>query len=702
MDEQILERTGEKPNLQLIANEIRQAQDDFGTYHSRMLHGWHSWRCRWEGQHDSGRKWAEGENKIEPWPGASDSRLRIVETIVRQFVSLSLYVFWKSKVSMKAVRPFVQGREKVNADRLLQWRVYTHMRSELLRELPLAFFYRFALGLSFVGIEWEQERISDKVPITLQDFLQIAQMQGVPEMADYLYLDEYENFVVQFLQSLSQIMSSDDARRIIKELRETGASSIPVVNLVVNRPSWRTLRNGIDLVYPSETIDIQKARFVSERELVSESELKDRVTTENYDPQFVDRALEHKGEFADFIVSNRIQSWPRGSDRDMIELHHFYWKSVNDGVPCMYRTVFNEAVLTDGKGGQQYALHEEFPYKHKQYPLVSMRWKQDHRKLLDSEGIAHEAYTDEIDIKTQQDGLNDRTALMIRPPFVIPPLREVLSEGFGPGKNLRFNRPNEMTWFPLPPSDGTPIEIIQMVKQRLDERYGIFGNEVDPTLKMIRNQELAAEIGGEIEMMLEQTWALQQQYETDEDVQKVLGKPGVRASTQDIQGRYELSVRIDMDMLNSEARDAKLDMYARALPFKQEGIIFQRIMELIDPDAADLIAQDQSSPEAMDREKRDEKSALAQMMNGIEPDFPQFGNHQLRLQTLQESLQKLQPNRLMQLQQNPDAMELIKNRVKQFTDNIQQRTENAQIGRTLAPSAFDRSKAASVETTQPQ
>jgi hypothetical protein len=684
------------PNLKKVVAEINDARADCDAYwqDAQSAHGY--FHCHWKGQHEDRCKHSDGEEEAFPWDGASDARVRVVQPLIREHVSFALFTFLRAKVQMRAMRPLTEGRISNVAEKLLKWRIYTHMRQELLTELPLAYTWMFTRGLVVIGIEWEQQRTIEEVPVSAQDAQLLFQEMGAEDQLLELFSDaDPSPTLLDFIQSFSPIINRDRARKILSELRRDLQTTVPIVFLVENKPKWTALRMVHDVLLPSSASSIQSERWINRRELVTESELTDRIETENYDPDFVTEAIKKKGEFAGWHVNDRFSATAIGGERDLIELQHFYSRRLVNGTPCVYRTVFSESVM--GIKTDLCALHQVHPYKHKQYPFVLWRWQAEHRMLLHERGIAHEAWSDEQDIKKQQDGLNDRSDLINRPPMFIPSLRyEALKGRFKPGHYLAINRPNELTWPPLPPSDQTPLKVMELVKTRLDERYALFGPTVDPALKEIRREHLAGHMLAQFEQTLEQTWQLQQQYETQAEVERVAGKSELKfpASTKDIQGRYEISATIDTRMLNEDYAEHKIDLITRAMAFKQEGLLFKMAVELIDPDAADAIAQDQASPEAMEKERKDEKHAFGLMMAGVEPDLPMMGNHQLRLQTMQQLLS--QPNMPQRLQSLPDSQKLIQNRVQFFQRQIQQFTQNPAIGRALTGKTFQPQQAPDV------
>jgi hypothetical protein len=292
----------DEPDLPLLIREIQTAQSDATPYIERFRYSADWWFCQWPNQSVDGRMWASaGQDpaKIYPWNGCSDSRLRIVDTIIQEHVTLTLAAFWGAKVQAKSNRPFVYGHEVNTASRVLNYLVYTKMKRELLSELRLGLEWRFGFGLSFLSIAWEQQRERVEVPVDLKMLQMASQQLGMGDIVSHI-LDpnsSYDKELIGAIQKLSPICTTAEARGVLRDLRNTGSAQLPVTSLRVNKPKWTALRPFVDITFPSETGDLQSARWVSRRELVSESELTDRIITDAYDPDFVEEALKHKGNF---------------------------------------------------------------------------------------------------------------------------------------------------------------------------------------------------------------------------------------------------------------------------------------------------------------------------------------------------------------------------------------------------------------------
>jgi hypothetical protein len=693
-----IELWSDEPKLNEIIEELDQAQGDANWFYRRMDQARSWWYSQWQGQTIDGRKHAAFQTECFPWDGASDSRLRIVATLISDQVSVRKFAFFQSKIQARSVRPLQQAGESNKSTKLLQWTVYNHMWPQVLREVPLVFNWWQGYGVGFLGIEWEQQRRLEYHQISLQDLAQILGALGAGQdeagqLMEVLMDPTHEDELTTLMQQLSPILSRPDARKIVTSLRNTGTAQVPVAYPFINKPRWTALRPCVDVLFPSETSDLQEARwFCRMDDWVSETEVKDRIETDGYDPAFVDELLKHKG-----VAGLSSQPWttrdnsPPRSYRNLMQLYHFYYKALENGTPCMYKTVFNP--LVKDKGGKCLcAKHGMAEYHHGQYPAIEFCRRTEDRRILGSMGIAEESYTDELDIKRQQDGLSDRTSLCHRPPMIVPYSRVKDIKGTPiPGAVLGVSRPREVDWMPMPPTDATPVQVIQMVQGRIDRRYGLFGAEVDPELKQMRRQEAGQDTLALMGLVLEQTWQLIQQYESPEDVAEVAGelaKP-FPVSREDIQGKHEITATTDMRMLDADYAQEKLQLIGQAMAFKQEGMLFNMAVEAIDPDAADALQQSQVSPEAQQKEQQDELNAIAQAFAGMEPPLPMYANHQLRLQTLmQNTIQSPNPMMMQRLQLMPDTQKILTNRAQFFQNQIQQYQQNPVIGRALQTATF--------------
>lgn len=722
-DRNNLEIASKTPNLGLIQEELEAAQGDMDNYLQRNDRAYNYWQSRWPGQTISGRK--EGENAL-PWPNASDIRVRTVKQNVRDHVSVAKFAFNGSRIQAKSTRPLApgQGRQSNQVTKLLQWEIGTHMRPNLQREVPLAWSWRFGYGLAVMNIEWYTARRLEFHKLTVNGLAEWIALQEkvedsefprlLAEVIDAMTDPSREEALAYYVQTLApDDISRSQARKIVVDLRQVREAEVPIPYVFQSLPVWTALRAGVDIIFPGETSDFQVSRFTGRPELVTETELKDRIRTEEYDKDFVAEAIRHKGEDIDGTWLNRTLEdrgggMPPDAFQHMIKLMHFDSKVSHNGTPCLYRTTFCPSMVRSRKDKALYAKHGPRTYSHGLVPYVEMRFEKEQRSILSSQGIAESAYSWEQTLKTQIDGINNRTELVLRPPLITRhKLVHAVQNNLRPGATMGAERPQEMTWFPAPPMDNSPDAIIRWVDMAISRFFGLFDSgdvPLDADLKRVRWAEVGSDVLGELTNCASQTKKLMQQFIPDEDVAAVAGtlQRPFQVSPEEIQQEHEITVTYDMQMMDGKYAMDKLDQIAKWLPFSQGNAnmnsAFRVGMEIIDPDIADQVVEDDQ--QANEKERKDEINALVAIMQGVEPDKPQFANHQLRLQVLEEKTQN--PVIQKKIAQDPGVFELLQNRIEYHQNQIQQFTQNPGIGRALSTQTFNTKAAPTMESLPAQ
>lgn len=707
----------DKPDLDCIRRVVQNSQSDAAWFLERNRLAFDAWHSRWGFQTADGRKHRndsmQDEDVVWPWEGSCDTRVRTCDKIIREHMTVANFAWLNMKVQAKSTRPFSTMRESQQAGVLLNWMLFTKMQPQLGREISLGLNWRFGLGASAFEIVWDQERRIDRVEITvvqLADMLsqQMGQEISIEEVSMLISNDDYEETLIQILQTLSPILTRSQAKGIIADLRQLRYAEIPIPYVYVSQPRWTALRFMIDLVIPAQCDSLQRTRWVDRVEWVTETELSDRIETQGYDEEFVDAALAKKGKTssspmfsradqAQPILGGPIYVYGTRQDEfdDRIELHHFWQKGHDNGVPCLYVTTFHTDI------DDNYAKYGPCEYSHGQFPFCELRNEYHERAILSSRGIPEIAYTWENEIKAQRDGRTDRTDLSLRPPLLAP-YQDVqrLKQQFEPGVILPERRENSMRFFQVNSYDNGSVEIENAVKQDIAEFFGLFGGaEVDPALKQQRQMELADSVLEEIKPAIDQTFKLCQQYLPDAEVVAVVGelaRPGIlsQVSRADIQGGHEITATADMRELDKDWLKEKGTLVSGLMSMDKLGVIdstsvIQNLMGAVDYNLADMAIKDTGV--ATQQERDDEINKLSQIIgSGLDLPLPQSGNFQLRLQTLQQTMNDAMQNNpatRKQIQGNPDVLKVVQKRAEYYQNQLQQQ-QNAQIGRSLTTRTF--------------
>lgn len=710
-DDQNLEIVGNGPKLDVLKAALSDVQGDASNYLTRIQNASDYLNSRWEGQTVDGRKWHSvgAQTEIWPWQGASDTRTHIVSKVVGQHETVGSFALRNMKIQAKSSRPYASMQESQQASMLLNWMISTHMQMEAHRETRLALNWRNTFGASVLAVDWEQERRIDYVKVSLMTLSALTTAQGMASQQGLLgelqgtdlgtwqslIADESnEEALVPLIQTFSPIVTKAQARKIIRDLRQLRFAEVPVPYVYLSKPRWRAMRPMIDIFFQADADELNiHPRWTAEPERLTETELTDRIETANYDPGFVQEALEHKGDMADAPRSSRMlmdQSGnPNWDHEKKIEIWRFKYRALDRGAPVLFETIFHMDVDTE-------ALHGPCQYSHGEFGYHDMRFERRDRSILSSKGIAEYAYTWQNEIKAQRDGRTDRVALTLRPPMRAP-YQDVLrmKTQFSPGIVYAERRAGEIGFMQPPQYDPGSIEIEKTIMAAINEHFGLFGIEVDPVLKQQRTAQFAEDFLMEMKPVINQTWKLLPDYLPDAEVARVVGplsRP-FHISREDIQGQFEIMLTVDTRDMDKESLDTLLNVAVQTTSLDTTGSIDRNklvrfIMEKVSPDFAAEVVQDQQP--ASEKEIADERHAISLIIgSGIDQPLPQGSNYQLRLQTDQTMIQEIgqNPAASKKIQDNPDVMKVIQNRMQFFQRQMQQ-TQNAQIGRTQVSNTF--------------
>jgi hypothetical protein len=689
-----------------FVTELENAVRDAGFYADRANRGYDVRNCRWNGQSSDGRKHGEDLGRDAfPWEGASDARIRTADEIVNDEVRMMLTSF--RRAGFQAVGIGTEDLEAgMRVSQLLRWQTQVAMRDQVRRELELAAQWREQYGSSVTCVQWEQQlrrvprafSMDDLAATVAAPMLPMAESEEqaaqILEEARMAVLDPLqEENMVGVLMTVFPLAKRGEALRALRVLRNGEMAELDEAEIFDGGPRWTALQTFVDVFFPVNTWDIQRARWVAHRELVSETDLRGRVLTEDYDEAWVEEAISKKGSS---LVLGSLGGWAQGilsqrsgrpgildgtadDAKDMVEVYHFYYKVTTDkGVPQVRKCVIHPGVQDrEGWSGP-------LPYDHGLYPYVVHQREYLARCILESRGVAELADTWQQEIKAQRDSRVDRTSLTTLPPVLVPPSRGARRLQFGPGAQWPKRRGEEIEWMRIPPFDGASIEIEKATERSVDRYFGRISETNPPDRSVLYMQHLVDGWLGEMEQIGAMTLQLDQQYMPDEMAIRVMGRP-IRMSRQEIQGKFDLQLVFDVRNLNGDMLKEKLQMInTLVLPLDQFGILdkakmVQLTLGAVDPIMADLVLQ--STEAASEQQVDDEQNVLAKMVAGMETRMdPAPGmNYGLRLQTLQQSIQA-NPELQQMIEARPVLRQMVEARL-QFLSFQAQQQQNAQIGR---------------------
>lgn len=688
LDQELESTTERNPLLNVLQQELSQSIKDFQSWRSRAEDNDETRFCTWDGQSDDGRKHERDLGKEPfPWEGASDTRVRLADSLVNERVMLMTRAFANARLQVLPTDSTDVTKARLSTD-LLKWMMSTHMSAELRREIALAANWREDKGAAIMGIFWRTETRLESRTITMDE---IAAMD--PDLAAAVFDPMREDYVIEAAQKMIPMLTKAESARALKDLQTTGQAEVYEPKIFSSRPTWQALLPGVDVVFPARCWDLQRSRFIARRERLTLTELRERVMTEDYDPDFVAEAEKHICTTPDPLDGNLLENKNTNSDGlhdQYVEIWHTYYKATaKGGIPRVFCTVLHKDI------SDMQAKHEEHSYEHGLYPFVEMVRERSRRAILDSRGIPEIVQTSQAEIKMQRDYRADRASISILPPFKYPANRGKIQMIMGPGKAIPIRRAGEeFGWMSPPPNDAGTKEVEESVRVDVDEYFGVMTNwskQMPISRQQIHQQDLVGNFLGEMKECLSQTFQLMQQYMEPVEVMRVTNAQvqPLKATREEIQGRYDLMLEFDVRDLDMEYVGKKAEMISKIVaPLDVAGVLdrgklVEFLMNWIDPVLSrELVKQGDAASMA---EVEDEQVQFTKIAAGVEPVNKEQGqNYQVRLRALQDIVQK-NPAIQQRMQQDEVFRSLLENRVKFLSFQVQQQ-QNAQIGRTgVAP-----------------
>lgn len=646
-----------------------------------------NWKSRyniWPGQDPSGRKLKTRMGKEPfPWDDASDSRPPIVDNYINEDVDTMMDALDAAR--LLAVPTESNDVERANTvSNFVRW-MFSQM-PELDEEAELLANYICERGLGVLGVFWKRQTQLARKEVTLDGLK--------PEFAEIVRDPDRADDSAALVQAELPEIEAKEARRVVKELRESGTSYYLERYFVENRPTFIALCPGEDFFAPADVTRLQDSRVLFYREFLTKAALEDGPNAYGWDKKWTEEVIaKAKGKATSFnyntarTVSSADRQTFSGLDvQELYEVVHAFEKRCGpDGVPGIYYTVFSPHVATDEKGEDFAALRDLLSYAHGKYPFVPFPRERINRRLDSSRGYGEVAFTMQQQVKIEWDSRADRASIATIPPLLHPVGRAPTR--WGPAVRVPYIRPNEYGFADIPKYDPGSREVEHSIRDVADQYFGREVEGRDPYFARARKQRMVMRWLKRWREAIGQMFALCQQFMPDEFWFRVVGSAKaqpLRATREEIQGRFDINLSWNVLNQDPELLAGKLKMLLEILGADVNGVVDRTelmtvIFEYIDPNLGERLLEPKENAAA--REVEDEKTVFARMMTGLEENVkPQGQAYQLRMQVLDQIL-ATNPLAKQAYAGNERIKGVIDKRRKQLDFQIQQHTVNPMIGK---------------------
>jgi len=669
MEEELLEGeqliyASEEPDIGSLTGAYNSTLADLDTYFDTCLRGYNDRRNIWDGKTPDLRK--SGATAF-PWQGASDQEVNVIGERINTYISIFDQALQRSHIKAFPTSMASMARAGVVSS-FLKWMKSSYI-PDFKNQMEQGANYLLEKGLMVTYVGWKRESRTYLQPMTLDE---VAQQS--PELLEIILDETNDDIVLSMLQQAFPKLSDKRAKKCIKELRTTGETQIPAPRTSVDCPVAYACAPDGEVIFPSYISDPQRSPWVFWRCFLTAQELEKKVTSEGWDEDWVEMAIENlRGNDSMFYDGEKIKRssiMPIVDEQQLVMVVYAYQRLIDeeDGSEGIYCTVFHPD--TDG-----YAKHELLNGMD-DYPFVVTRLSNDQKRMYEVDSFPEILRGAQMQIKTERDSRIDRASLATLPPIMHPAGRP--PSDWGPGRRVPYRRLGEIAFGPVPQMDQGSMEIELAMKVQADRAVGL---DLDNPLSTMKQQFFINKYLDHVRDVLTMAWKLYQRLGPDEVFFQVTGNPnGQIMSKGSPDENFSIVVSFDTQSSDPEVAETQLRNMVSLLQFDRNGRLdTDKLLEFsaqaINPMFADYVLQ--PAEEAQQKVMKDVTDDISKIYAGIEvPARP--NGAQIAMQMLQAYIQ--QPD----VAQRASSDEAFAQRIQKYAEQYQfqmQQMQNAQIGK---------------------
>jgi hypothetical protein len=621
-------------------------------------------RNLWEGKSDDLRK--QGANAF-PWQGASDIEVNVVGERIDAFVAILDQALQRSHIKAFPTSMASMPRASMVSG-FLKW-----MRSSYIpnfrQQMELGANYLLEKGLMVSYVGWKREKRTYLQQVSIEEIAQVS-----PDLAELIVSGADDEMVFGMLQTAFPDLSSKRAKKAIMDLRKKGLAEVSVPRTSVDCPVVYSCAPDGEVLFPSYVTDPQRAPYVFWRTFLTSQELEKKVTSEGWDADWVENAIERlRGKDSMYLDGEKLKTidrLPITDDNDLVMVVYGYQRLIDeeDGSEGIYCTVFHPT--TEG-----FAKHELLN-GYDDYPFVVTRLSNDQKRMYETQTFSDILRGAQMQIKTERDSRIDRASLATLPPLLHPAGRP--PSDWGPGVRVPYRRLGEIQWGPPPPADNGSVEVEVSMTAQADRAVGL---DMSNPISASRQQFVVSKFLDHVRDVLNMAWKLYQRMGPDEVFFQVTGNPNPQVMTKgSADENFSIVVNFDSQSNDPETAETQLKNMVSLIQLDRNGIMdVNKLLEFtassINPIFADYVLQ--PAEEAQQKVQKNVTDDLAKIFAGIEVPAQPNGA-QMAMQMIQAYVQ--QPDIMQRAQQDEAFGARLQKYMEQYQFQLQQ-MQNAEIGR---------------------
>jgi hypothetical protein len=652
------------PNVMALADAYDNCLIDLEEYFEACLRSYDDRRNLWPGKSDDLRKQAAN---AFPWQGASDIEVNVVGERIDAFVAILDQALQRSHIKAFPTSMASMPRASMVSG-FLKWMRSTYIPN-FRQQMELGANYLLEKGLMVSYVGWKREKRTYLQQVSIEEIAQVS-----PDLAELIVSGADDEMVLGMLQTAFPDLSSKRAKKAIMDLRQKGLAEVSVPRTSVDCPVVYSCAPDGEVLFPSYVTDPQRAPYVFWRTFLTSQELEKKVTSEGWDADWVENAIERlRGKDSMYLDGEKLKTidrLPITDDNDLVMVVYGYQRLIDeeDGSEGIYCTVFHPT--TEG-----FAKHELLN-GYDDYPFVVTRLSNDQKRMYETQTFSDILRGAQMQIKTERDSRIDRASLATLPPLLHPAGRP--PSDWGPGVRVPYRRLGEIQWGPPPPADNGSIEVEVSMTAQADRAVGL---DMSNPISASRQQFVVSKFLDHVRDVLNMAWKLYQRMGPDEVFFQVTGNPNPQVMTKgSADENFSIVVNFDSQSNDPETAETQLKNMVSLVQLDRNGIMdVNKLLEFtassINPIFADYVLQ--PAEEAQQKVAKNVTDDLAKIFAGIEVPAQPNGA-QMAMQMIQAYVQ--QPDIMQRAQQDEAFGARLQKYMEQYQFQLQQ-MQNAEIGR---------------------
>ena len=644
--------------------------------------------CRWEGQDPCGLRKDRDDKAAWPFDGASDQRLRWGDTIFKEKLALIMIAISSCEVEITCGGS-PDSQERARALKLLLAGVMNTLGATGYAEIMAMLRYmlcdtpavaaldvqwkkRYTMGVAILDRDELEEEYAAAMEAAGAMGREDAAIQFANQLAEPGSTADAESSAVRMWLLGAKKLREDDVDEIMEALAEDGECEALVLVDQNEGPELKALRYLDEFCVPRVTTDFDYASPWFKSEWVTESQLRERVADQEWDPDWVEDTLSYKG-YELFTESGTIV---REDVKDLVNLVWCYFAETNErGETTRYVVVLSHA---DGSAFGKRVIRT----RRGKWQTVFFRSEVRDGNITNARGIAEIAAPAQGAAKSIRDMAANNAIVSSLPPVKAKGarVRNVLIEPFAV---INMGQSDDVSYMQPPAYPAAAKEAEDKIFKDLLRYLGISDGETDVTE---RRREFMiwflAQWRDFLVLLLEVT----QDNATDEFVMRVTETQDAKGvKSQDVSGRFTIALKLDPTNLDNAKLIEKVQAAAQVLQsMDRKGEVdtspfVRHFFTMLFPEMAGTALK---SPAAlMQDDLKDEEQNFVKIKAGIMPQMDTEGkwNYAARLEWHQR-MQQENPDAIAEM--SPASQDIYQCWIQALQQMDTQFGENAEIGKT--------------------